>query len=119
MDREHIKALRQNMTPEERILWKSLRNRQFAEFKFRRQHPLRPFIVDFACLEAKLIVELDGGQHDENRRYDEERRRWLEKRGWKVLRFWNNEFRANQEGVLMEILASLNARSIPSPGGEG
>ena len=118
MINEHVKALRQAMTPEEQQMWWLLRNRRFAGYKFRRQQPVGAFILDFACYRAKLVVELDGGQHDENRDYDRARTQWLEKRGWTVLRFWNNEFRGNEEGVLMvilEALASLSGQDALTP----
>ena len=108
----YAKTLRQTMTPEEQVLWYLLRNRRFADYKFRRQHPVGPFILDFACYQPQLAIELDGGQHDENHRYDERRTQWLEGRGWKVLRFWNNELSENTEGVLTVILEALNALSV-------
>lgn len=86
------------MTDAERLPWRHLRQRQVAGQKFRRQHPMGNYIVDFACLEASLIVEVDGGQHADRQEYDRERTAWLEGRGFRVLRFWNNEVLTNIEG---------------------
>jgi very-short-patch-repair endonuclease len=85
------RELRKNPTEAERKLWAHLRLRQIGGYKFRRQHPLGPYIVDVVCIEKKLIVEVDGGQHDEKRFYDAKRDKWLEEKGFKVIRFWNNE----------------------------
>jgi len=85
------RELTKNPPEAERKLWAHLRLRQIGGYKFRRQHPLGPYIVDFVCIEKKLIVEVDGGQHDEKRSHDAIRDRWLEEKGFKVIRFWNNE----------------------------
>ena len=114
MGMEKSKQLRKCMTPEEQRLWYLLRGRRFYGFKFRRQMPIGSYIVDFACFEARLIVELDGGQHDDNLEYDLRRTAFLNASGWRVIRFWNNEFRTNEEGVLEAILDDLN-RLVPSP----
>ena len=74
--------------------------------KFRRQHPIGPFIVDFACIKHRLVVEADGGQHDENLS-DARRTAWLESQGWRVIRFWNNDILANTEGVMSAVLQAL------------
>ncbi|HVA13901.1 MAG TPA: endonuclease domain-containing protein, partial [Stellaceae bacterium] len=100
------------MTDAERRLWSVLRDRRLAGFKFRRQHRLGSFIVDFVCFEHRLIVEADGGQHSDNA-YDERRTIWLERRGWRVIRFWNNDILANTHGVQEEILRQL--RGDPHP----
>jgi very-short-patch-repair endonuclease len=84
--KEHARELRTEPTATEQLLWSRLRRRQIAGHKFRRQHVLGPYIVDFACLEQKLVIELDGGQHAEQRCYDERRTRWLEQRGFRVLK---------------------------------
>ena len=101
--------LRKRQTNAERALWASLRNRQLEGDRFRRQHPIGPYIVDFVDLEAKLVVELDGGQHNEDRvtEKDEARTAWLESEGYQVLRFWNNDVLANLEGVLEKISDAL------------
>lgn len=103
------RGLRREQTPAERVLWNRLRNLQLSGAKFRRQHPIGDYIVDFVSLESKLIVELDGGQHDEKsvRRNDERRTRWLENEGYRVLRFWNNDVLTNLEGVWLRILEEL------------
>lgn len=108
----YAKNLRQNMTPQEQLLWRFLRNRRFAHYKFRRQHPVGPFIVDFACIRPKVAIELDGSQHDENRHYDENRTLWLESRGVVVLRYWNNELTENTDGVLTSILDTVHTLSV-------
>ncbi|WNP35792.1 endonuclease domain-containing protein [Enterobacter kobei] len=110
----HARALRKNMTSQERKLWYLLRDRRFAGYKFRRQLPLGRFVVDFACWQAKLVIELDGGQHSENVDYDELRTLWLARHGWRVVRFWNNDL-DNVEGVLMAITAALKQAPHPDP----
>jgi very-short-patch-repair endonuclease len=99
------------MTDAERSLWRMLRQRQFSGFKFRRQHPVGVFIVDFACMEARLIVEVDGGQHVENAAQDERRTRALSAAGFEVLRFWNHQVLTEQESVGDAIWRALQARS--------
>jgi very-short-patch-repair endonuclease len=86
---------------------------QLGGFRFRRQHPLGPYVVDFFCSEAKLIVEVDGGQHADE---SPTRAQWLEARGYRILRFWNNDVLGNTEGVLLEILRALRAPATPHPG---
>jgi very-short-patch-repair endonuclease len=104
------RRLRLTPTDAEMRLWSRLRRKQLEGFRFRRQHPLGPYVVDFFCAEATLIVEVDGGQHA----YDGERRtRWLEARGYRVIRFWNNDVLANTEGVLHTILDALRAAPHP------
>ncbi len=83
--------------------------------KFRRQHPMGPYIVDFVDQEHALIVELDGGQHTEQQAYDERRTRWLESRGFTVLRFWNSEVLASLDSVLDAIWSEIEQRSADSP----
>ncbi len=97
------RSLRRNQTDVERLLWQKLRNKQILSFKFRRQFPIAPFIVDFCCLELRLIIELDGSQHFKQATYDEERSLYLAQRGFKVIRFWNNEIIENTDGVLEKI----------------
>ena len=98
------KSLRTNQTDAESRLWYHLRNRRFQGWKFRRQHILQGYIVDFVSLERKLVIELDGGQHAEQEAYDNQRTQVLEKDGFKVIRFWNNDVLTNLEGVLETIL---------------
>ncbi len=96
------RKLRNNQTNVEAIIWNKLRNRQLNGVKFRRQQPLGKYIVDFVSLERKLVVELDGGQHNQNA-HDQERTLWLNKEGYKVVRFWNNEITENLQGALETI----------------
>lgn len=102
------RKLRNEMTDAERHLWQHLRARQILNFKFRRQHPVGKYILDFACIDAKLIIEVDGSQHHELSMQDHLRTTWLEAQGWKVLRFWNNEVLQNTHGVLDEIYNALS-----------
>jgi very-short-patch-repair endonuclease len=85
------RELRKNLTDAERLLWHHLRLRQINGDRFRRQRPVGPYILDFVCLEKKLVIEVDGGQHSEEKDYDMRRDEWLQNRGFKVLRFWNHE----------------------------
>ena len=99
------KQLRQNQTPQEQKLWNIIRNHKFNNLKFKRQQPIGQYIVDFLCKDIKLIIEIDGGQHNtkENILADEERTKFLESKGYKVIRFWNNEIDNNIEGVYLEL----------------
>ncbi len=111
MDKKYVLArnLRKNMTSQEIKLWNLLKNRQFEGVKFVRQYPIGPYIVDFACRKKKLIIELDGGQHNfpENIKQDNERTTYLNERGFRVVRFWNNDIDNNIEGVYLEIMSCL------------
>jgi very-short-patch-repair endonuclease len=100
------RSLRLTPTDAEIRLWSRLRRRQLDGFRFRRQQPMGKYIVDFFCPEAKLIIEVDGGQHADE---SDVRARWLEGRGYRVVRFWNNDVLANTDGVLHEILRALRA----------
>jgi very-short-patch-repair endonuclease len=106
------RALRSGMTDAEQRLWNSIRGKQLLGHKFRRQHPIAPCIADFACLELKLVIELDGGQHQAQVTYDERRTAFMRMHGWTVLRFWNNDVLGNLEGVLATIADALNTRLI-------
>ena len=110
---DRARTLRSNMTDAERYLWKHLRQRQIAGYRFRRQMPIGSYIVDFVCLESRLIVEIDGGQRQEQQVYDARRDQWLVEQGFQVLRFWNNEVLNHTEGVLMRIFEVLE--KIPPP----
>lgn len=103
------KLLRNSATPQEIILWSRLKNSQIG-YKFRRQHSVGKYIVDFYCPEKKLIIELDGWQHKEEdqERYDKERSKFLESLGFKILRFWNNDINDNLNGVILKIEKFLN-----------
>ncbi|MCK8601984.1 endonuclease domain-containing protein [Desulfoferrobacter suflitae] len=112
--KEKARALRKNQTDAEKLLWRHLRNRQLAGRKFRRQHPIGPFVADFVCLECGLIVELDGGQHSVQVEKDEARTKYLESNGFKVVRFWNNQVLGEIEAVLTVIRGMLES-DLPSP----
>jgi very-short-patch-repair endonuclease len=99
-------------------MWSKLRNRQLEGVKFRRQHPIGPYIVDFVSLEKQLVIEIDGGQHIENKR-DKEREKYLRMKGFKVLRFWNNDVLRNIDGVLEKIRYEISPHPNPLPKGEG
>ena len=101
----HAAPLRRNATDAENKLWAILRNRQIDDAKFRFQHSIDPYIVDFSCLETMLIVEVDGSQHNE--KVDAERTRFLESEGFRILRFWNNDVLQNPEGVVEVIRLAL------------
>ena len=102
--------LRRDQTDAETRLWLQLRDRRLQGWKFRRQVPMGRFIVDFFCRDAKLFVEVDGGQHDRDRAKDEARTHALETLGFRVIRFWNNEVIENMPGVLETILIALKRR---------
>ena len=106
------------MTDTERLLWRELRSRQLAAHKFRRQQPLGQYIVDFVCLEKRLVIEIDGGQHAEpdQAAYDAERTAWLEQNGFRVLRFWDHEVLTNVVAVWEAILQAINLTSSPLTG---
>ena len=112
---ETSRRLRRRSTDVERLLWSRPRDRQLAGAKFRRQHPIGPYIVDFFCLEQRLVIELDGGQHARRSRHDAKRDHWLESRGYRVLRFWNNDAMRNVEGVLQRISLVLDEDADPEP----
>jgi very-short-patch-repair endonuclease len=110
MNTKRVRDLRSNLTDAERRLWQSLKRRQIAGVKFRRQQPIGPFIVDFVCFDPRVIVEVDGGQHAERLHDDEKRTRWLEAQGYRVLRFWNNDVLANTEAVAQAIVDAVKRR---------
>jgi very-short-patch-repair endonuclease len=103
----HAREMRRNSTDVERRLWSYLRGRRMGNCKFRRQHPIGPFIVDFCCVERKLVIELDESQHEEERGYDARRSHFLKERGYRVLRFWNGEALTATESVLERIALEL------------
>src|SRR5712691_1396651 len=102
---QRARDLRNNATDTERALWQLLRNRQLG-WRFRRQFVIAPYIVDFACPEARLVIEADGGQHAEPGDHDR-RDAFLEERGWRILRFWNNDVLENPDGVSRRIMDVL------------
>jgi len=112
--RRHAPELRAAMTDAERRLWAGLRAEQLG-VKFRRQHPLGHYVLDFACLDPKVAVEIDGSQHLEQAEYDAQRSSWLVSQGYAVLRFWANEVLANTSGVLTRIQETSAQRAAPTP----
>ena len=110
----NARDLRRHQTDAENHLWLQLRDRRLCSFKFRRQVPLGPYIADFVCASARLVVELDGGQHLDSSQ-DLTRDRWLLEQGWTVLRFWNDEVLLQTQAVLEKILMSC-AIAHPPPG---
>ena len=110
----NAKRLRRDLTDAERVLWKHVRNGQMNGLKFRRQQPIGPYIVDFVCQDAGLIVEADGSQHAEST-HDAQRDAYLKSLDYTVLRFWNNDINQNFSGVLEAIYHALNDPSPTSP----
>ena len=117
----NARALRTHQTEAELRLWYHLRAHRFMDLKFKRQKPMGEYIVDFVCEEHRLIVEIDGGQHQaEQAAYDQQRDAWLRGQGYTVLRFWNNDVMQNLEGVLEKIRCTLTLSPAPLPQvGEG
>ena len=107
------RRLRKSMTDAERRLWRSLQRRQLGGLKFRRQHPFGDYVIDFVCLEAKLAVEVDGGQHADGKVGDAARTNFLERAGFRVLRFWNHEVLRDTESVVEVILGILVGPTPP------
>ena len=113
--RDFARGLRRDMTDAERMLWRRLRSRELIGWKFRRQHPVGRYVVDFVCLEAGLVLELDGGQHAKSPT-DAARTAFLETSGYRILRFWNNDVLPQTDAVLAVILEAVAARCPhPSP----
>ncbi len=112
------RRLRSNQTDAETRLWYLLRSRRFRAHKFRRQHPLGRFIVDFVCISQQLVIEVDGGQHQDQAAADRARDSLLRANGFQVLRFWNNDVLRHTQAVLEEIAKCLDAPPLtpgPSP----
>jgi very-short-patch-repair endonuclease len=105
MPSERARELRKNATDAERRLWARLRLKQLGGYRFRRQMPLGPYVVDFVCLERRLVIEVDGSQHGDDP--DAARTAWLEAQDFRVVRFWNNDVLGNIDGVLEEILRAI------------
>ena len=108
------RILRENQTDAERVLWYPLRDRRLAGHKFRRQHPIGAFIADFVCIEDRLVVELDGGQHALRSEEDNQRSTYLKSKGYRVFRFWNDQVLRDTQAVLEGILRILES-DAPSP----
>jgi adenine-specific DNA-methyltransferase len=124
--RAYAREMRSKMTDAEALLWKLLRNRRIANAKFRRQHPLGRYILDFYCDDKKLGIELDSGQHGETVKYDKQRDDWLHAQGIQVLRFWNNQVLTETEAVMeviyQEVVSTETSQTniepnTPSPAG--
>ena len=117
---DHARSLRRAMTDAEHKLWRLLRASRFAGIKFRRQHPIPPYIADFCCITAALVIELDGSQHDEAS--DRTRTGFLERQGYRVLRFWDHDVLLHTEAVadvIWHIVAEPPLSPTPLPSGEG
>lgn len=111
--RNRARQLRKSFTDTELRLWQLLRSRNLKNFKFRRQHPIGSYIVDFVCLEERLVIEVDGSQHMQQARYDSKRTEQLEAAGYQVLRFGDNDVLVNAESVMQKLYDALEAP--PSP----
>ncbi|MDP3841104.1 MAG: endonuclease domain-containing protein [Oxalobacteraceae bacterium] len=114
----NARTLRANQTDAEQRLWYHLRAHRFMDLKFKRQKPVGRYIVDFVCLELRLIIEIDGGQHAEQVEYDQRRDAWLRNQGYTILRFWNNEVMQQLESVLEQIRLTTSLSPGPSPASE-
>lgn len=120
--KQFVRNLRQNQTKAEARIWRHLKNRSLVGFKFRRQCPCGPYIMDFVCFEKMVVIEIDGGQHTNQLQKDFRRTEYLKSRGFNVIRFWNDEVLANTDSVLNAILTvMINSPSSPAllPKGEG
>src|SRR5947209_8239832 len=106
------RSLRWNLTDPERLLWKHLRRRRVDGFRFRRQRPFGPYVCDFICLEARLIVALDGSQHLDRAEYDAQRDAFMRSFGYRVLRFWNGDVTAHTAVVLDTIFEALRRKEM-------
>ena len=113
---KRAKELRRNLTEAEKLLWSKIRRDQIDGLPFRKQVPIGDYIADFACLPIKLVLEVDGGQHDARKAHDDARTAVLEAQGYRVLRFWNNEVFGNIEGVLQVIVAMCRSLTQSSRG---
>ena len=114
----HARAMRNQATDAEKLMWRMLRNRRLRDAKFRRQRPIGRYIADFYCAEHRLVIELDGGQHAGQQTYDAERTAFLEQRGLRVLRFWNNQVLNETEAVLECIWRELGSELDGGGGNE-
>jgi very-short-patch-repair endonuclease len=110
---DRARTLRRQMTEAEQRIWRILRMRRISGYRFRRQAPIGQYIADFVCHEARLIIEIDGGQHDDASLLEVERSGFLEGQGYRMLRFWNNEVLENPEGVFTTIAGALAEASPP------
>ncbi|MBX3662129.1 MAG: endonuclease domain-containing protein [Burkholderiales bacterium] len=109
------RKLRKSETDAERKIWQQLHSRNLKGSKFRRQHPVGPYVVDFICINEKLIIELDGSQHQKQQGYDAERTAYLEQAGYRVLRFWDNDVLLRTESVMQAIFDAILISPHPNP----
>ena len=116
LTQQRAQVLRSASTDTERFLWHRLRRRQLLGYRFRRQVPIGEYVADFACIEAKLVVEVDGSQHQEHRMYDLKRNEYLGECGFQVLRFWDNEVLTQTDAVLETIARVLTSRRPQASG---
>ena len=116
MNIQHLKAreLRNNMTKQETKIWSLIRDRKFYGYRFLRQYPIGNYIVDFICRSKKIIIEIDGGQHNEPEsiEYDKRRTQYFEEKGYKVIRFWNNDIDKNLLGVYRILQEEFNVEDV-------
>ncbi len=117
--RLHARALRHNATEAEKLLWRRIRMWQLDGLKFRRQQPIGIYIVDFVCLEKRIVVEIDGGQHADQHDYDGQRDDWLREQGFIVLRFWNHEVLGSIDGVAEKIFETVKSTPFLNPSPQG
>jgi len=113
---DKAKILRAHQTDAEQRLWQQLRAHRFMGLKFKRQKPIGRYIVDFVCIEHRLVIEIDGGQHADRTKYDQRRDDFLRSKGYTVLRFWNNEVIQQLESVLEQIRLTLSPAPLPQAG---
>ncbi len=110
--RQHVRTLRRQQTDTERLLWGRPRRRQLGGYKFRRQHQIGLYICDFASLDGRIVVELDGSQHAERYTYDARRDGFLRSAGYRVLRFWNADVQTNLDAVVETIFEAIHRPEI-------
>ena len=117
---QRARELRKEMTPAEMKLWQVLRGNQFDELYFRRQHAVGTYILDFVCIQEKLVIEVDGGSHLEQEEYDRERTRWLEEeKGYRIIRFTNDDVLKNIHEVVEAIRDAVKSPQLTSPASRG
>ena len=117
--KENARKLRREQSPAEKIMWKLLRDRRLVGYKFRRQHLVGAYIVDFVCLELGLVIELDGESHLTRTEEDERRDQWLVRQGFKVVRFWNTQVFDETDAVLEQVWQECQVRLNARKAGEG
>jgi very-short-patch-repair endonuclease len=111
---QNARELRKSLTGAEQRLWYVLRNRQSGVIKFRRQHPIGKYIVDFYCPQSRLIIEVDGDSHGDSQEYDRQRTEWLKSQGYQVIRFSNREVKEHFDTVIAEILFQCESKAAKS-----